>query len=97
LVRRSSKPHGERHGQQAQEPEIVRFLEAAAALRMACCEPRIAASCQHAPALADLNQEIRKAIIKITGKEPEWLTRSNSAPVGPVEQPRRKDPSQGEA
>ena len=44
---------------------------------MACCEPRIAASYEHAHALADLNQEIRLAIMAITGKEPEWVTRSN--------------------
>ena len=59
------------------EPEIVRCLEAAAALRLACCEPRIAASCGHAHALADLNQEIRKAVMAITGKEPDCVTRSN--------------------
>jgi hypothetical protein len=35
---------------------------------MACYEPRIAASCEHAHALADLNQEIRKAIVAITGR-----------------------------
>ena len=81
LVRRSSK-HREivmsgRHNKlkHLSEPEIARFLEAAAALRLACCEPRIAASCEHAHALADLTQEIRQAIIKITGKEPEWVTR----------------------
>ena len=70
---------GSRHRKlkQLSEPEIVRFLEAAAALRLACCEPRIAASCEHAHALADLNQEIRKAIVVITGKEPDWVTRSN--------------------
>ena len=71
MVSRHRKP---RH---LSELEIARFLEAAAALRMACCEPRIAASCEHAHALADLNQEIRKAIVVITGKEAEWATRSN--------------------
>ena len=70
---------GTRHrkSKQLSEPEIARFLEAAAALRMACCEPRIAASCEHAHALADLNQEIRQAIVVITGKESEWVTCSN--------------------
>ena len=60
-----------------QPPRTSLHLVWAAALRVACCEPRIAASCEHAHALADLNQEIRKAIVVITGKEPEWVTRSN--------------------
>ena len=60
------------------EPEITRFLEAAAALRNVCCEPRIAASSEHAHALTDVVQEMRKAIIVITGHEPDWVTWSNT-------------------
>ena len=62
---------------QLSQPEIARFLEAAAALRNVCCEPRIAASSDHAHALSDVVQEIRKAVVVITGNEPEWVTRSN--------------------
>ena len=58
-------------------PEIARFLEAAAALRNVCCEPRIAASSDHAHALTDLNEAIRATIIKLIGREPDWVTRSN--------------------
>ena len=60
------------------EPDVARFLEAALALRNVCCEPRLAASSPHAHALTDVVQEIRKAIIVITGKEPAWVTRSNA-------------------
>ena len=39
-------------------PGVAEADLAIAAMRMACCDPRIAASCEHAHALADLNQEI---------------------------------------
>jgi len=61
-------------------PELERFLKAAWDMRSACCDPVIAPSSDHGSALADLNEAIRDAIKKITGKEPEWISRSNRWP-----------------
>jgi hypothetical protein len=65
------------------EPEIARFL-AAAALHRACCDPLIAASSSHARALTDVNQAICVAVRTITSREAEWIYRSNTEPVGSI-------------
>ena len=58
------------------QPKITRFP--AAALRHACCAPRVAPWSDHGIALTDLNEAIRATIIKLTGREPDWVTRSNT-------------------
>jgi hypothetical protein len=73
-----------RHKKQLSEPEIARFLEAATALHMACCEPRFAPWSEHFQALDDVNQAICTAqsllfadvltrIVTLRRRYTEWM------------------------
>lgn len=56
------------------QSETAEFMEAATRLHRACCRPLLSTMSDDHRVLSDLNEAICEAIVKVTGKEPPWMT-----------------------